>query len=297
VWWEMQGLVAGMRRISVREWDLGSAPFCHTKYPVSFCTAHHTPRIGNSHKGYTFTRRHAQPCPTNHLLPYSPPSPFPAAGDFWNKHNPQVEEGYCNPGNVGFDEWHSTEAQTSISVPNCGCFPPPEWTPPNPQPVFPTPPPCEFPHTAPGANCIVGGGIYVNESFDCANYWFPSSEDNDRDDSNHLPVNLTEKLAGDDGDYIVDVFDDFVGRAGTAGRPFLSALWMHYIHLPHPAMPTYYSAAVPSRDPDYIGALAQMDYTIGRLREILKKHGVFNNTLVWFTSDNVSLDRGHQTWP
>ena len=58
-------------------------------------------------------------------------------GDFWNKKDPSNPGGFANPGNMGFEEWHSTEAQTSTSVPNCGCFPPRGWTPPNPAPVFP----------------------------------------------------------------------------------------------------------------------------------------------------------------
>jgi arylsulfatase A-like enzyme len=75
-------------------------------------------------------------------------------------------------------------------------------------------------------------------------------------------------------------------RAAAAGRPFLMALWAHYIHLPHPAMPDNYRAAVASGDPDYIGALAQFDAAVGRIRQVLRTHGVANNTLLWLTSDN-----------
>ena len=115
---------------------------------------------------------------------------------------------------MGFDEWHSTEAQTATSAPNCGCFPPAAWKPPNPAPDFPTPPPHEFPHNFPGENCIVGGGIRVNESFDCANYWEPNATDA----LGRGVTNLTQKLEGDDGDYIVAEFEDFVSRAVKSGE-------------------------------------------------------------------------------
>jgi hypothetical protein len=145
-------------------------------------------------------------------------------GDFWNKKTPASTTGFSSPGTAGFDEWMSTQAQTSISVPNCGCFPPADWSPPKPPPVFPTDPPPEFPHAFPGSNCIVGGGIYVNESFNCANYWFPSpsslssSSSGSGVDVGGVGVgvggvtNLTEKLEGDDGDFLVSQLDDFVGR-------------------------------------------------------------------------------------
>ena len=96
------------------------------------------------------------------------------------------------------------------------CFPPPGWTPPDPPPVFPTSPPNEFSHTLPGSNCIVGGGIYVNESFDCANYWFPSSG------AVGGVTNLTQKLEGDDGDFLIARLDDFIGK--SAGR-FCFSQW------------------------------------------------------------------------
>eukprot|EP00912_Choanoflagellata_sp_UC4_P000283 UC4_evm2s179 len=205
-------------------------------------------------------------------------------GDFWNKKDPSSLDGFSNPSHAGFDEWSSTQAQTSISAPNCGCFPPVDWTPPNPAPQFPRngQPPPEFPHNFPGRNCIVGGGMRVNESFDCANYWQPSSLTNH---TGHC-TNLTENIRGDDGDYLLGRFDDFVARSIDAEKPFLSTIWFHYIHLPHPAMPEFFTAAQKTGDPDYTGALAQWDDTIGRIKLALSKRGVLNDTLIWVTSDN-----------
>ena len=61
---------------------------------------------------------------------------------------------------------------------------------------------------------------------------------------------------------------------------------MHYIHLPHPAMPAYYDGAVSSGDPDYVGALEQWDATMERVVNVLQDKGVYDDTLIWITSDN-----------
>lgn len=37
---------------------------------------------------------------------------------------------------------------------------------------------------------------------------------------------------------------------------------------------------------DYLGTLSQMDNSLGVLREVLQKHGVEQNTMVWFSTDN-----------
>ena len=202
-------------------------------------------------------------------------------GDFWNKAKPSDPSAFANPGTMGFDEWWATEAQTSTSVPNCGCFPPANWTKPEPPPHFPVSPPSNFPHDKPGEHCIVGGGIYVNESFDCANYWFPNASDVARGGIS----NWTTKIAGDDGDFLLARFDNFVKRAVAGARPFLIEVANHYIHLPHPAMPAFFQAALPTGDPDYTGALAQWDHMVGRLLASLQTHGVANDTLIWITSD------------
>jgi hypothetical protein len=175
----------------------------------------------------------------------------------------------------GFDFFASTQAQAPTSTPNCGCFPPANWPgPPSKQPAFPP----KFPHQYPGEECVISGGVRVNESMACTNYWSPNETDY------RGATNLTTKITGDDGEYLLETLDAFIGEAVAAKQPFLAALWMHYIHLPHPAMPQYYEKY--EHDPDYVGTLEQLDASIGRLRKMLVTHGVSNDTLVLFTSDN-----------
>ena len=41
-----------------------------------------------------------------------------------------------------------------------------------------------------------------------------------------------------------------------------------------------------SGDPDYVGTLQQLDDVMGDIRSTLEKHKVFNDTLMFYTSDN-----------
>ena len=46
------------------------------------------------------------------------------------------------------------------------------------------------------------------------------------------------------------------------------------------------TGAVSSGDPDYVGALEQWDATMERVVNVLQDKGVYNDTLIWITSDN-----------
>ena len=114
----------------------------------------------------------------------------------------------------------------------------------------------KFTHTYPGQNCVIGGGAFVNESFVCSTYWHP-------DPKASLGVtNITEKIDGSDGDFFVTKMKTFVGESVAESKQWLAVLMLHYIHLPHPAMPTYYEARKDSKDPDYIGTLQQVSTTL-----------------------------------
>eukprot|EP01043_Picozoa_sp_COSAG02_P075284 COSAG02_NODE_15451_length_1170_cov_1.287582_2_plen_95_part_01 len=74
---------------------------------------------------------------------------------------------------------------------------------------------------------------------------------------------------GDDSEFLVDRFGDFLQRTLAQGRPFYAHLCMHSIHEPHPAMPQYYQLY--KKDPDYLGTLTQMDAQFGRLMTMLEQ--------------------------
>eukprot|EP00750_Incisomonas_marina_P013672 INCI17519.3.p1 GENE.INCI17519.3~~INCI17519.3.p1 ORF type:complete len:485 (+),score=46.28 INCI17519.3:157-1455(+) len=203
-------------------------------------------------------------------------------GDLFNKVDASRSFGFTNPGHLGFDEWDVTPSHTPTATPNCACFPPRNWSAPDPPIEYPSAPidTRVYPLGSPGEDCIVGGGIVVDEAYECSNFW----RSNDSDERGC--TNLTKKIVGSSTDHIVEQFKNFVERAVDADRPFLSTLFLHGAHLPRPALPHFYTAAIDSRDPDYIGTLEYMDASVGDVLDILAANGVANHTLVWVSSDN-----------
>ena len=131
----------------------------------------------------------------------------------------------------GFDEWHSTIASAPSSTTNCGCNP--EW-------------PKE------GKGCIVGGGKWERTAETCTNYWSPTDLD-----AHHQPTrpechmantstfdcvqNYTQLIPGDDTEFIMDRFEEFlVRKTTTEPGGFFAALWTHTNHVPHPSLPEYF---------------------------------------------------------
>eukprot|EP01052_Picozoa_sp_SAG31_P030070 SAG31_NODE_3053_length_4739_cov_24.623060_2_plen_271_part_00 len=180
------------------------------------------------------------------------------------------------------------QAQLPTATPNCGCFPPLDWNGPlapadwpaswNDSNIYPNVK--KFRHDYPGRHCIIAGGQFVDESFVCSTYWHPDPS------SSSGVANITEKIEGSDGDFFVDKMQTFVHESIAESKQWLAVLMLHYIHLPHPAMPTYFEKRKDSKDPDYIGTLQQLDDTIGELVSVLKTAEVWNDTLLFYTSGN-----------
>jgi len=214
-------------------------------------------------------------------------------GDFWDKGErggPALRKWPAsNPGIHGFDEWHATEASASSSTTNCGCVA--SWS-------------------KTGKGCIVGGGSWSNKALECTNYWSPTDLS-----GKHVPTqpacrqpktakrdcvaNLTSKIEGDDSQYMMDVFEDFLKRkapGGSEASPWFAQLSIHTNHVPHPAMPEWYHAykeAEGGPAGDYHGTISQMDAAIGRLSQMLKHYNVYDNTMLWFSAgDNGAHTSG-----
>ena len=211
-------------------------------------------------------------------------------GDLWAKTNVTGYQGnYSNPGNHGFDRWMLTEAEASSSMSNCGCFPAVHAQP-GPKP------PSGYPTISPnGDHCVVGGGFASDWAYPCTDYYSPHDP---RNPGGPEAVPLGVKVQGDDSQFIVDHFEEFLRDVvDRQSRPFLAHLALHSIHEPHPAMPEYWKLY--SKDPDYLGTLTQMDVQIGRILSLLKQHNVYQNTVIFFTADNgphQGLERSDIHW-
>jgi len=163
-----------------------------------------------------------------------------------------------HPGMHGFDSWYSTERSAPSATMNCGCFPP--FT----------------------GNCITGH--YGGSHFPCVNYWM-------EDDTSPDGIkNETSMETGDDSEWLVDHFEDFL-KENKEG-PFMVLIWLHAVHVQFLATPKwreYYQNKNPnysSAQLDYFGDLSALDVQVGRVRDLLKEHDVADNTMLWFTADN-----------
>lgn len=147
-----------------------------------------------------------------------------------------------------------------------------------------------------GQGCVIGGGIFQHQSLECTNYWSPTDTQKHRPECHicnestfDCVTNLTTKIAGDDSEYIMDVFEEFHGRMLQQRQPYMAHLWLHTNHVPHPAMPQFYFAYNDTYGKpagDYLGTLTQMDAQIGRLLDLVANDTT--DTLIFFTADNGS---------
>jgi hypothetical protein len=201
-------------------------------------------------------------------------------GDLWDKQLPEMNRKWrvASPGTAGFAEWHTTEAEVSSSMSNCGCFPVNHTGPVPPAPVEPLGPNCCHDLTPHGDKCVVGGGYESDWCYPCTDYFTPNASD-PRGVSGLQDV--SHKIPGDDSAFIVDMFEAFLARQVAAKASFYAHLCFHSIHEPHPAMPEFYHMY--ENDPDYLGTLTQMDTQFGRLLGLLQDHKVTNDTVILYT--------------
>jgi arylsulfatase A-like enzyme len=96
------------------------------------------------------------------------------------------------------------------------------------------------------------------------------------------------KFTGDGSDIIVEEALGFIRRSVEKQRPFLAVVWYGSPHDPHRALAQDRApyAARPPREQNYYGELTAVDRSLGRLRSELRRLGIAEDTLLWFTSDN-----------
>ncbi len=72
-------------------------------------------------------------------------------------------------------------------------------------------------------------------------------------------------------------------------RPFFITLWFHEPHGPVDSDPRFIERYEEVRDPSfqqYLANVTQVDEAVGEVVEVLKNEGVYEETLIWYTSDN-----------
>ena len=107
----------------------------------------------------------------------------------------------------------------------------------------------------------------------------------------NIPLEEGQKdptLRGDDAAIVMNKSIAFIRRQAAAGKPFLAVIWFHNVHTPlgkNPKLMKQY-ADCESQEQVYYSNITAVDTQVGVLRKELRKLGVEENTMVWFTSDN-----------
>jgi arylsulfatase A-like enzyme len=99
---------------------------------------------------------------------------------------------------------------------------------------------------------------------------------------------------GEGSQVTVDAALDFIRGATRRKQPFLAVVWFGSPHAPHQALDEDRRpyASQPEKLQHFYGEITAMDRAIGNLRKELRKLGIADNTLLWYTSDNGAIPVG-----
>ncbi len=97
-----------------------------------------------------------------------------------------------------------------------------------------------------------------------------------------------ENLEGSSSRIIMDRAIPFIENATKEKKPFLSVIWFNAPHAPALAGPKYKAMYkdYPESAQHYYGCVTAMDEQVGRLRERLIALNQYENTIIFFCSDN-----------
>lgn len=87
---------------------------------------------------------------------------------------------------------------------------------------------------------------------------------------------------------------DFIRDQAGSEEPFLAVIWTASPHDPYELTDELSEQFADAEHPGFLGELAGVDRALGKLRSGLRKEGVAENTLLWFTSDNGSKGEYNQ---
>lgn len=129
----------------------------------------------------------------------------------------------------------------------------------------------------------------VTES--AVNTWNPGSGNRSKNNPFYLDgkaLSPTDpRLAGGAARVVVDEAVPFMEKAITEGVPFFTVVWFHAPHEDIEAGPDYLKMYEGHGEAaHYYGCITELDEQVGRIRSMLDKQGVADNTLIFFCSDN-----------
>eukprot|EP00041_Stephanoeca_diplocostata_P027464 m.755425 g.755425 ORF g.755425 m.755425 type:complete len:637 (+) comp23181_c0_seq4:162-2072(+) len=185
-----------------------------------------------------------------------------------------------SPVTHGFDFFNATVEVAPTATTNCECRK--DWA-----------ESCIFGHDNGPTHCGGGANPGGGPKGCCFNYWWPD------DAADHGVTNLTEPVGQDDSQYVASVFENFLESRN--GLPFMAQLSFHNCHIPFIATPEQRAECTANKtcrpplpgskvynegELDFYGCLNELDASVGKVLQKLKDLDYYENTMVWFTTDN-----------
>ena len=75
-------------------------------------------------------------------------------------------------------------------------------------------------------------------------------------------------------------------------KPFVLSIWVHEPHHPIATDPKFSELYNDHRNRKYMGNITQLDFALGKVMDALDAHGLTDNTILFFTSDNGPEGQG-----
>jgi arylsulfatase A-like enzyme len=112
----------------------------------------------------------------------------------------------------------------------------------------------------------------------------------------HLQVNDSKEsveLKGDSSVAVMELALEYIRKQAKGPNPFLVQVCFGSPHSPHRATEEFKALykGLPEQEQNFWGEISGLDAAVGTLRAELRKLGIADNTIVWFTSDNGGINK------
>eukprot|EP01062_Namystynia_karyoxenos_P066074 TRINITY_DN60095_c0_g1_i1.p2 TRINITY_DN60095_c0_g1~~TRINITY_DN60095_c0_g1_i1.p2 ORF type:complete len:665 (+),score=191.16 TRINITY_DN60095_c0_g1_i1:96-1997(+) len=186
----------------------------------------------------------------------------------------------------GFDHMNATVEVAPTGTLNCDCRE--DWS-----------KQCDFGHYHKPTHCAGGanpGGPDLQKGC-CFNYWWEDTT------APHAITNLTQFSGVDDSVYLAEAFALFL--ESRKGDPFAAQISFHNCHIPFIGTNASRQSCVDGKtcqasdghggrvaanytdaELDFYACMTELDASVGRVLDTVERLGYYDNTLIWFTTDN-----------